>query len=48
LPETQEWIVKNGLTPATSQPPDELQRFVNAEMARWTKVLEQIGVARSQ
>jgi tripartite-type tricarboxylate transporter receptor subunit TctC len=48
LPETQEWIVKNGLTPATSQPPDELQRFVQAEMSRWTKVLEQIGIARSQ
>jgi tripartite-type tricarboxylate transporter receptor subunit TctC len=48
LPETREWIVKNGLTPAGSQPPDQLQRFVQAEMTRWTNVLEQIGVARSQ
>jgi tripartite-type tricarboxylate transporter receptor subunit TctC len=48
LPETKEWIVKNGLTPSTSLPPDELQRFVQDEMARWTKILEQIGIARSQ
>jgi len=48
LPEPKEWIVKNGLTPATSQPPHELQRFVQDELAHWTKVLEQIGIARSQ
>lgn len=47
-PEIKEWIVKNGLAPAPAQSPEELQRFAQAELSRWGKVLEQIGIARSQ
>lgn len=48
LPESRDWIVKNGLTPATdNRTPEELSRFVKAEIARWGKVLEQIGIAGS-
>jgi tripartite-type tricarboxylate transporter receptor subunit TctC len=48
LPESKEWLVKNGLAPAPSRSPDELQRFAQAELSRWGKVLQQIGIAGSQ
>jgi tripartite-type tricarboxylate transporter receptor subunit TctC len=48
LPETKEWIVKNGLAPAPTRTPEELQRFVQAELSRWGKILERIGIAGSQ
>jgi tripartite-type tricarboxylate transporter receptor subunit TctC len=48
LPETQDWMVKNGLTPAAdTRSPEELSRFVRSEIARWGSVLELIGIARS-
>jgi tripartite-type tricarboxylate transporter receptor subunit TctC len=46
--EIQEWMVRNGMTPASGRSPEELSRFVNAEIVRWGTVLEQIGLARSQ
>ena len=46
--EMQEWVVRNGMTPAGTRSPEELTRFLNDEIARWRKVLEQIGLARSQ
>jgi tripartite-type tricarboxylate transporter receptor subunit TctC len=46
--EMQEWMVRNGMTPAGARSPEELSRFLNAELDRWRTVLEQIGLARSQ
>ena len=46
--EMREWVVRNGMTPAGARSPEELSRFLNAEIARWRTVLEQIGLARSQ
>lgn len=48
LPETRQWIVRNGMNPVSPQSPEELQRFVRSEIARWSKIIEQIGIARSQ
>jgi tripartite-type tricarboxylate transporter receptor subunit TctC len=48
LPESRQWIVKNGLTPAGYRSPDEMHGFIGSEITRWGKVLEQIGIARSQ
>jgi tripartite-type tricarboxylate transporter receptor subunit TctC len=48
LPETKEWFVKNGMSPAGSESPEELRQFVQAELARWGGILGQIGIARSQ
>jgi tripartite-type tricarboxylate transporter receptor subunit TctC len=47
-PESKEWFVKNGMSPAGSESPEELRRFVQAELERWGGILEQIGIARSQ
>ena len=46
--EMQDWMVRNGTTPAGARSPEELSRFLNREIARWHTVLEQIGLARSQ
>jgi len=46
--EMQDWMVRNGTTPAPVRSPEELSRFLNGEIARWRTVLEQIGLARSQ
>jgi hypothetical protein len=43
-----EWIVRNGMNPVSPQSPEELQRFVRSEIARLSKIIEQIGIARSQ
>jgi tripartite-type tricarboxylate transporter receptor subunit TctC len=48
LPESKDWIGKNGMSPAASQTPAELQSFVQAELVRWGDVLEKMGIARSQ
>jgi tripartite-type tricarboxylate transporter receptor subunit TctC len=48
LPEIRDWIVNNGMTPASSLSPEELQTFVKSEIVRWSEILEQIGIARSQ
>jgi tripartite-type tricarboxylate transporter receptor subunit TctC len=48
MPEIRDWIVNNGMTPASSLSPEELQTFVKSEVVRWSEILEQIGIARSQ
>jgi tripartite-type tricarboxylate transporter receptor subunit TctC len=47
-PETKEWLIKNGLAPTPAQSPEQLQEFAKAELSRWRKVLQQIGIAGSQ
>ena len=47
-PDVQSWITNNGMIPAKSQIPEDLQRFMSSEQARWRGVLEEIGIAGSQ
>jgi tripartite-type tricarboxylate transporter receptor subunit TctC len=47
-PGVQAWIVKNGMIPAKSQHPDELQQFMSSEYTRWRGLLKKIGIAGSQ
>ncbi len=46
--EMKEWLGKNGMSPPGSQSPEELQRFVQAELVRWGGILEQTGIVRPQ
>jgi tripartite-type tricarboxylate transporter receptor subunit TctC len=45
MPETRDQIAKIGLVPANTGSPEELQRFVEAEIARWAKVVERSGAS---
>jgi tripartite-type tricarboxylate transporter receptor subunit TctC len=47
-PETKEWFVKNGMRSGGSETPEELERFVRTELARWGGILKQIGIAQSK
>lgn len=48
LPESKEWFVKNGMSPAGTRSVEELKGFVQSELARWGGILEQTGIAKSQ
>ena len=49
LPEVQQPIIRLGMVPDTrGAGPDALQSFINAEMARWGKVVRDAGLAGSQ
>jgi tripartite-type tricarboxylate transporter receptor subunit TctC len=41
-------FVRLSLVPVESLPPDELKRFVAAEIARWANVVRQAGLAGSE
>jgi tripartite-type tricarboxylate transporter receptor subunit TctC len=45
MPETRDQIAKIGLVPADTGSPEELQRFVEAEIVRWAKVVEKSGAS---
>jgi tripartite-type tricarboxylate transporter receptor subunit TctC len=45
MPETRDQIAKIGLVPADTGSPEELQRFVEAEIVRWAKVVERSGAS---
>jgi tripartite-type tricarboxylate transporter receptor subunit TctC len=47
-PDIRRDFVSRGVVPVVSPPPDELVRFVKAEIVRWGKVVEQAGAAGSQ
>jgi len=47
-PVIQKDFSDRGLVPLVSGPPDELQRFVKSEIARWGKVVQQAGIAGTQ
>jgi tripartite-type tricarboxylate transporter receptor subunit TctC len=46
--EVQEQISKLGLIPAPNRSPAELQAFVDSEIVRWAKVVQQAGLAGSE
>jgi tripartite-type tricarboxylate transporter receptor subunit TctC len=48
LPEIQQEMVKIGMIPVSSPPPEELQRFIDSEIVRWGRVVHQAGIAGSQ
>ena len=48
LPEVQQQMVNLGMIPVSSPPPEELQRFINAEIVRWGKIVHQAGLAGSE
>ena len=43
-----EALVKDGALPQVSPSPDEMKRFVEGEIVRWGKVIEQAGLAGSE
>jgi tripartite-type tricarboxylate transporter receptor subunit TctC len=43
-----EALVKDGAIPQVSPSPDEMRRFVESEIGRWGKVVEQAGLAGSE
>jgi tripartite-type tricarboxylate transporter receptor subunit TctC len=47
-PTVVETLVKDGTLPQISPPPDELKRFVETEIVRWGKVVQQAGLAGSE
>jgi tripartite-type tricarboxylate transporter receptor subunit TctC len=44
----QQALIRDGAIPQKSPPPDELKRFVAAEIVRWGKIVEQAGIAHSE
>jgi tripartite-type tricarboxylate transporter receptor subunit TctC len=48
LPEIKEEFAKTGRIGVNSPKPPELQKFVQSEIVRLGKVVEQAGIARSQ
>jgi tripartite-type tricarboxylate transporter receptor subunit TctC len=47
-PAVRKEFVRLGLVPVESAPPDELKRFVEAEIARWGGIVRDSGLAGSE
>src|SRR5262249_2261718 len=47
-PEGQQQIIGFGMQPVDSPSPDELKTFLQTEIARWGKVVQQAGLAGSE
>ena len=47
-PQVQTLLSNDGTLPQVSPPPDELRKFVDAEMVRWGEVVTKAGIAYSQ
>ena len=47
-PEFEQQVVKMGLIAIDSPAPDELQRFLAAEIARWGKLVQEVGIAGTE
>jgi tripartite-type tricarboxylate transporter receptor subunit TctC len=45
IPDVQEQIGRIGMMPYDSPPPAELGTFISAEVARWSKIVQQAGIA---
>jgi tripartite-type tricarboxylate transporter receptor subunit TctC len=48
LPEVQQQIIRLGMIPGSASSPEELQRFIASETARWGKVVTQAGLAGTE
>ena len=48
LADIRQQIVRLGMVPATSPPPDKLQSMIGSEIERWAKVIRQAGLAGSE
>ena len=48
LPDVQQQIIKLGMIPGGSASPEELQAFIDSEMPRWGKIVQQAGLAGSE
>jgi tripartite-type tricarboxylate transporter receptor subunit TctC len=48
LPEVQQQIVKMGLIAMDTPSPEELKRFLDAEIDRWGKLVQQVGIAGTE
>ena len=48
LPEVQQQIIKLGMIPSSISSPEELERFIDSEIARWGKVVAQAGLAGTE
>ena len=47
-PDVQQQIKQSGLIPVDSPSPEELARYVQSEIVRWGKVVQQAGAAGSE
>ena len=47
-PEVQKLLSNEGAIPQISPSPDELKRFVDAEIVRWGELVQKAGIPRSQ
>ena len=48
LPDVQQQIVNLGMIPSSISSPEELERFIGSEIARWGKVVTQAGLAGTE
>jgi tripartite-type tricarboxylate transporter receptor subunit TctC len=48
LPEIKKQMIELGTVPADTPPPDALQRFIDSEIIRWSKVVVLAGIAGTQ
>ena len=48
MPDIQQQIIKLGMVPVISAPPEALQGYIDSEMMRWGKVVRQAGLAGSE
>ena len=48
LPEIQQQMLKLGMISVVSPPAEDLQRFINSEIARWAEVVHRAGIAGSE
>jgi hypothetical protein len=46
--DVQQQIIKLGIVPVVSEPPEMLQAYINSEMMRWRSVVRQVGLAGSE
>jgi tripartite-type tricarboxylate transporter receptor subunit TctC len=46
--EVQQQIIRLGMVPASPAPPTGLQAYIDGEMARWGKVVQQAGLAGTE
>jgi tripartite-type tricarboxylate transporter receptor subunit TctC len=48
MPDVQRQIVNLGMIPSSISSPEELERFIGSEIARWSKVVAQAGLAGTE